>query len=67
MKDLKEIIDSFAKKVELDDYAIVSKEDLQVALKALKIYQNYCDRGVTSTIPSTKVSLNCDDYCSTIR
>lgn len=68
MKDVKELIDSFEKKAESDDYAIVSREDLQVAVKALKIYQNYCDRGITSTIPLTRVSLNCDnDYCSTLR
>lgn len=67
MKDLRQLIASFEQKAQQDDYAIVSKEDLQIAVKALKIYQNYCDRSVSELLTPTRVSLNSADYCSTNR
>lgn len=64
MKDLRQLIESFEQKSQQDEYVIVSREDLQIATKALKIYQNYCDRSMSELLTPTRVSLNSADYCS---
>lgn len=60
MKNLKQLIASFEQKANQDDYAIVSKEDLETAVKILRDYQSRC-----TSKSCDKTSLNSDKKSDT--
>ena len=60
MKNLKQLIASFEQKANQDDYALVSKEDLETAVRFLWDYQSGC-----TPKSAGKTSLNSDKKSDT--
>ena len=60
MKNLEQLIASFEQKANQDNYAIVSKEDLETAVRILRDYQSRC-----TPKSADKTSLNSDKKSDT--